>query len=179
MYPALGPLSAPIPVKCANTGRLKLPARIQANTERKYQNPTDFMVLPQELIPLRPHHLVCLQYFIGKGYSARFTSKTTRVLTYLKQHPTLACIQIVQGADMLCQSCPNLHTQCKTAQQHDQGYLQALHLTIRQQLSFQEAIERFQRYVNDAVFHTICGSCLWYDLCSSLRQKRMLGILDA
>ena len=148
-------------------------------TKRKRQNPTDFMVLPQELIPLRPHHLVCLQYFVGKGYSAGFASNTTRVLAYLKQHPTLACIQIVQEADALCLSCPNLHTQCETARQYDHGYLQALHLTIEQQLSFQDATERFQQHVNDTVFRTICGSCSWYNLCSSLRQKRTLDILNA
>ena len=58
----------------------------------------------EKLIHLRPHHLLCLQAFRGKGYSAAFVKKMTEVHGMLRENP--ACrIVLTEGADDLVRSC--------------------------------------------------------------------------
>lgn len=55
---------------------------------------------------LRPHHLLCLQSFVGHGYSEEFVRQMTSVKKKLTISPDTP-IKIESGADMLCLHCPN------------------------------------------------------------------------
>ena len=57
-------------------------------------------------IYLRPHHLLCLQTFVGHGYSPDFTKHMTYVKSLLTADPNTA-ITLVAGPDDLCVHCPN------------------------------------------------------------------------
>jgi len=57
-------------------------------------------------ICLRPHHLLCLQTFVGHGYSPEFTAHMTIVQKQLTTDP-LTPITLVNGPDDLCGHCPN------------------------------------------------------------------------
>ena len=57
-------------------------------------------------ICLRPHHLLCLQTFVGHGYSPEFTAHMTIVQKQLPPDP-LTPITLVNGPDDLCGHCPN------------------------------------------------------------------------
>ena len=57
-------------------------------------------------IRLRPHHLLCLQTFVGHGYSPDFTKHMTYVKSLLTADPNTA-ITLVAGPDDLCGHCPN------------------------------------------------------------------------
>ena len=57
-------------------------------------------------ICLRPHHLLCLQTFVGHGYSPEFTEHMTYVKSLLDTDP-YAPITLVNGPDDLCGHCPN------------------------------------------------------------------------
>ena len=55
---------------------------------------------------LRPHHLLCLQSFVGHGYSEEFVQQMSVVKQQLTDSPDTP-VKIVRGADMLCRHCPN------------------------------------------------------------------------
>ena len=55
---------------------------------------------------LRPHHLLCLQTFVGHGYSPEFTAHMTIVQKQLTTDP-LTPITLVNCPDDLCGHCPN------------------------------------------------------------------------
>ena len=55
---------------------------------------------------LRPHHLLCLQTFIGRGYSKEFVEHMTLVKKQLTDEPHTP-ITLVHGADDLCTHCLN------------------------------------------------------------------------
>lgn len=55
---------------------------------------------------LRPHHLLCLQTFVGRGYSEEFVEHMTLVKRQLTDD-THTRIILVSGADDLCAHCPN------------------------------------------------------------------------
>jgi hypothetical protein len=53
---------------------------------------------------LRGHHFVCLQFFRGEGYSARFVENLGRVVASATDSPAV----LVESADDVCAACPGL-----------------------------------------------------------------------
>jgi hypothetical protein len=53
---------------------------------------------------LRGHHLICLQFFKGKGYSKDFVENTKRIVDFWENNSA----EIVKGADDVCNFCPFL-----------------------------------------------------------------------
>ena len=104
----------------------------------------------QPVVRLRPHHLLCLQNFRGKGYSPAFVEKMTEASACLglspgdrsdRQSPG-AAILLVQGADDLCKSCPNcIEGQCaslKPARFDANSHLPAFSCIIRRTSPFRK-----------------------------------------
>ncbi len=56
---------------------------------------------------LRPHHLLCIQNYRGRGYSAGFHEKMSAVISKLKSSDG-AAVKLIDGADDLCMACPHL-----------------------------------------------------------------------
>ena len=61
---------------------------------------------PSAVLHLRPHHLLCLQTFTGRGYSEEFVWHMTLVRDQLIREP-LTPVELVSGVDDLCAHCPN------------------------------------------------------------------------
>lgn len=130
----------------------------------------------QSLIPLRCHHLVCMQYFVGKGYDNTFIHHMASVIEYLRQRPKDRLIQVVEGTDVICSKCPHrTQDSCTTNNgsilQKDAAYRLLLQLPRGVCLSYAQATEKVQRWITDDVFQKICGSCEWYLLCLSVRAR--------
>lgn len=60
--------------------------------------------MEKKRIPVRPHHGMCLAYFIGKGYSEGFSAHMEKMLHILEQDVS---IQLVVSLDEICSACPN------------------------------------------------------------------------
>ena len=54
---------------------------------------------------LRAHNLLCIQGFVGKGYSPEFVANMTRVIESLGND---APVTVTASPDVLCSACPNL-----------------------------------------------------------------------
>ena len=54
------------------------------------------------IMKLRGHHLICLQFFKGKGYSKIFVENTKRIVDFWENNSA----EIVKGADDVCNFCP-------------------------------------------------------------------------
>jgi len=54
-------------------------------------------------INIRAHHLLCMKYFKGKGYSPEFVSNFYKVIKSLENNPI---IRITNGVDIICSACP-------------------------------------------------------------------------
>ncbi len=64
------------------------------------------------MIKLRGHHLICLHFFKGEGYSKRFINNLKGIVKSL-ENDTKA--RIVDGADDVCSYCPHLQTNFRFA----------------------------------------------------------------
>ena len=54
---------------------------------------------------LRPHHILCIAHYEGKGYSEEFNIKMQAIIEALKSGGQF---ELTFGPDDLCASCPNL-----------------------------------------------------------------------
>jgi uncharacterized protein len=57
------------------------------------------------VITLRGHHLVCLHFFKGEGYSPEYRGNIRKILRRAEAGEN---IDIASGADDVCRLCPNL-----------------------------------------------------------------------
>ncbi len=55
-------------------------------------------------VRLRGHHLICLQFFAGEGYSAEYVENLCHVVERASREPAL----VVEGIDNVCAACPEL-----------------------------------------------------------------------
>lgn len=121
-----------------------------------------------EILPIRPHHGMCLAHYQGYGYSEGFTRHTDQVLAQLLENPT---VRLTVSTDAVCSACPkNQEGACVNAAKvarHDQAVLDACGLSEGDTLPFLT----FARLVQERVFasakrDTLCGRCQWGHLCT-------------
>ncbi len=72
---------------------------------------------------LRGHHLICLQFYRGQGYSDEFVANLDRVQRSAAETPAM----IVSGPDDVCAACPGRGAD-GTCQHPDTGEAEALRI---------------------------------------------------
>ena len=56
------------------------------------------------MIKIRPHHILCMKAYVGKGYSEDFNINMKEIINELRNDSQT--IQIVFGLDDICSKCP-------------------------------------------------------------------------
>ncbi len=128
----------------------------------------------QPMVHLRPHHGLCLQNFRGKGYSDGFSQNMAAMQKRLFENPQIM-VCITEGADELCQNCPNRRGKgCTSAHPalYDQNVLNETGIRYGQELSwreFRDTAGPLSLYELDAT----CPGCQWLSLCKEIAADRM------
>ena len=69
----------------------------------------------KDIISLRPHHCMCIQFFEGKGYNKEFVNNLSELVRILEE--TDPVVQLTEGCDDICRCCPeNIGGVCRTAE---------------------------------------------------------------
>lgn len=113
-------------------------------------------------IRLRPHHLICLNFFVDKGYNEAFTDN----MNIIYQEYLTKEIIIVEGKDDLCQSCPNLlNEDCQSpkAKRYDENIK-----TVCNMLT----IDKIKELIVNNQWQTICFDCEWFSICQKISEER-------
>ena len=123
---------------------------------------------------LRPHHLLCLQKYTGKGYDEAFTAHMNGLWGRLAAHPEEE-VQLTEGADDVCAACPhNAGGRCDSQEKvtrMDRGVLAALDLSYGQRDSWGALARRAaERVLSTEEFERICADCQWIELCRNTRK---------
>lgn len=125
-----------------------------------------------EPISLRGHTLLCLQGFVGKGYSLGFIENLSRIHTHLKENPQ-ARVKVVIEPDAVCGACPHYGEQgCmidgsgseEDMIAQDKRVLSLLGLQPGTVLSWQNLLELIGTSVVGDNLPEICGTCRWLPL---------------
>ena len=128
-------------------------------------------------LELRPHHLLCLLAFIGRGYSPGFVARM-RELQRRYLDPSMT-IRLVEGPDDACRACPELEAAgCGRddagVRVLDRRVLAATGLTpgIHTAGALHRTLARTFAAVDPG---EVCGACSWRDLvdCPALIRRRL------
>lgn len=123
---------------------------------------------------LRPHHLLCIQKFVGHGYDARFTAHMEAVCGTLRVED--ADVTLVCGCDELCTACPNneggICTSAAKVARLDGGVMEALNLREGETGKWSALSAKARALLADGRrFEAICADCEWYSLCSGREER--------
>ena len=133
-------------------------------------------------VRLRGHHLICLQFFRGEGYSEEFVANLEVLLGRLATEPAT----VVAVADDVCAACPELGADGLCASDSAGGEaeirridalaFELLELEPRDRITLSEARSRLGadaigvgRWRTEA-----CRGCAWENVCER-GWSRMLG----
>lgn len=126
---------------------------------------------------LRPHHVVCLAAFIGRGYSPEFIEAFQR-LQALYLNPETR-VELVRGPDTACRACPNLSDGRCALDDHavavlDERVRVALSLA-QTEYTTGELHHRLADYLADHDLAELCGECRWRDEvdCAAVIDQRL------
>lgn len=126
------------------------------------------------MILLRPHHALCLQTFVGKGYSSGFSENMTRIHQDLNRCPGQP-VSFVFGADEICRACPNLKDGVclkeESCSELDRQVAEKLALKSGDVLSWGTVAALVKkRLLNTGAYQRICRGCSWEELCTAQRE---------
>jgi hypothetical protein len=128
--------------------------------------------MKDEILKIRPHHGMCLNFFRGEGYSGDFTEHMRRVKQRLEKNP---CVRLTLSTDEICAACPNNRSGvCESEQKvrnYDRAVLEFCGLHDGEEidfLSFDEAVRA--KILKKGIREKICGKCCWNAICRDERQ---------
>ncbi len=134
-------------------------------------------------VRLRPHHLLCILTYVGKGYSPAFTANMSAIVERLSAGEE---VEIVEGPDEICAPLhddPEAHCRCESVSGRDRaaakevGELLALTVQSGTRFVLSDARIRTLRHAfARGHARSACAQCEWSDLCGSVAAS---GFTDA
>ena len=121
----------------------------------------------RQTYPIRPHHGMCLAFFIGNGYSNGFTAHMQEMLELFTKGADV-CLTV--NTDEICSACPNnCEGLCEAAEKvkrYDNAVLSHCGLTEGQTLPFSKFTQSVQQnIIASGKRPEICGDCQWNRIC--------------
>ena len=126
-------------------------------------------------VRLRPHHLLCVLTYVGRGYSPAFTANMTRIAGRLTAGEA---VELVDGPDDICAPLlggldPHCHrpsvTERDRAAARDLGDLLGLETRAGAFLALDaDLIDRLRQEFASNRIRPACVGCQWEDLCGSI-----------
>lgn len=128
----------------------------------------------EEVLILRPHHLLCTQGYSGNGYSPEFVEHMNDVVERLRHGDDR--IKITFSTDTLCSCCPNKLGENKCVSQDkvkwfDDKVIEYFGIEEKE-YRYREIIKEIDRKMTDGIMDDICMRCSWYPV-SACRKNIM------
>ncbi|MBE0467384.1 MAG: DUF1284 domain-containing protein [Candidatus Desulforudis sp.] len=131
------------------------------------------------MVRLRGHHLICLRFYRGEGYSREFVENLEDVLRRAKEGEE---IEVVEGADDICRACPTLRGgKCVSAPEADTEIRKmdgqaAAHLGVPagSKVLWQD-IQAQVTATPGEWLAAFCEDCQWEEVCAEIKAR--LGLV--
>ena len=115
------------------------------------------------MLTLRPHHLLCTEFFEGRGYSDKFTENMYRVISELEKNPE---IFLAVKSDSICSECPKNCISGKSFS-YDMKILEYCKLNENNVFRYSDLKQKVKSEILEKnLLKEICGDCQWYSICS-------------
>lgn len=132
------------------------------------------------MIALRPHHLLCILNYIGKGYTENFVQNYDGIVHRINGGETE--IKIVDGPDDICapRLCDVNDTDChchnNSIIQRDLAALKDLNLSYNQTIFLDnDRVSAMRRDFANGQGRTACLGCEWFELCTDISNNNYKG----
>lgn len=117
---------------------------------------------------IRPHHMLCLQFFEGKGYSDGFVENMAKVKRTLEG--TNPVVTIRKGTDDICAGCPkNKEGRCiheDSVLEHDNRVYQQVIDKVGNRSDWKTITEAVKKeIIASGKMKQVCGKCRWSQIC--------------
>ncbi|QUS36749.1 DUF1284 domain-containing protein [Falsirhodobacter algicola] len=128
-------------------------------------------------IRLRPHHLLCLLTYVGKGYSAAFVANYDRIAARLSagedvvvtDGPDDICAPLLDGAEPHCWRASVIERDRHAAR--EVGALLGRTIAPGARIALTPArLAALRGRFAEGGIRAACGSCPWSDLCTAVAQ---------
>ena len=136
------------------------------------------------MVRLRPHHLLCVLTYVGRGYSPAFTANMTAVAERLGAGED---IELVAGPDDICApllggSDPHCHrvsvVERDRAAARDLSGLLGLDVRTGAHLVLDgDLVTRLRAAFASGTTRSACTGCEWVDLCGSIAASGFDGAI--
>jgi uncharacterized protein len=133
-------------------------------------------------VRLRPHHLLCMLTYAGKGYSPAFTANMTVVVERIAAGEP---VEIFEGPDDICKpllSEPDPHCHRESVQVRDRrasrdvGQLLGVTISAGELPALTEGrLEMLRQAFRDGDIRTACRDCEWQELCGRIADSAFSG----
>lgn len=129
-----------------------------------------------DTIRIRAHHLLCIQGFQGKGYSADFINNMNQIIYFLKEGLNDGIskkIKVVNYNDDICTHCPHLDKNIcsqfpeseKRIKKMDNLTIDLLKLDCGQEYYYKDILSKINNIITFSEIKNICGNCSWNKDC--------------
>ncbi|MCI5795787.1 MAG: DUF1284 domain-containing protein [Ruminococcus sp.] len=116
---------------------------------------------------IRPHHLLCMRYFKGYGYSAEFSENMRYVISNLKNDSEVV---LTGGCDDICRKCPNnSKNMCcdgEKVKSYDSSVISLCNLDFDKVYEYGCLYSLVENnIIKKDMLRFVCGDCQWYHIC--------------
>lgn len=135
-------------------------------------------------VRLRPHHLLCLLTYVGKGYSAAFTATYDAIAARIGGGEDVV---IIAGPDDICAPLladaePHCHRDSVTERDRlalcDLGELLTSPPRLGEHLTLApELLQRMREAFVTGRTRTACAGCEWHSLCTTISANGYAGVV--
>lgn len=123
------------------------------------------------MLEIRPHHILCIFGWRGRGYDEQFTGNFNKIVDSLWQVKESE-LKLVAGADDVCRACPNYNfDQCRletdtqlSADAIDRRVLKRVDLKTGEIYRVKDLLSRVALDIRPAELISICDGCMWLEL---------------
>jgi hypothetical protein len=135
-------------------------------------------------IQLRPHHLLCILTYVGKGYSPIFTANLKMIAGRLAEGEE---IMIVEGPDDICAPLladPDPHCLRCSVTERDRAAARAICKLLAHPVRSgdrlvldQNLLRRLREAFSAKHIRAACDGCEWNDFCGSIASDGYAGAI--
>ena len=133
-------------------------------------------------VSIRPHHLLCMLTYLGKGYTPAFVQNYSTIVQRLNEGEP---IELVEGPDTLCQPMldePGCHCRNESVRDRDRTAAADIALALGRPLEKGNSIildRQTLSFLRDAFangsIRKACQGCEWQNMCSAIARNEFRG----
>ncbi|MDQ0285835.1 hypothetical protein J2Z49_000940 [Desulfofundulus luciae] len=127
---------------------------------------------------MRGHHLICLHFYRGEGYSREFVENLEDVVRRATEGEEIA---VVEGADDICRTCPALQGEKCAAKPGADAEIREMDAEAATHLGIEVGSKVLWQEIKAKLLATpkewvtaFCEGCDWGEVCAG--KKKALGL---